>query len=75
MVSSSFATPTSVLRVKPDTATVSRTNDSKRLSKIRYTDTNEIVVLDLTDMKVFEEVMTNGRPVEIMGFAAEEDLV
>ena len=55
-------------------AKVLRNKDGKHLTKLCYTDTNEIVVLDMWDKKVFEEVMTNGRPVKVLGFATEEDL-
>ena len=46
--------------------------DGKQLTKIRFTDTDEIVVVDMWDKDVFREMMTNGRPVEIIGFAYEE---
>lgn len=63
-----------VERVEPKKAKVLTNLNGQKLTKLRYTDTDEIVVLDMHDKKVFEEVMTNGRPVEIMGFATEEDL-
>jgi hypothetical protein len=63
-----------VERVEPKKAKVLTNSNGQKLTKLRYTDTDEIVVLDMHDMKIFEEVMTNGRPVEIMGFATEEDL-
>jgi hypothetical protein len=40
-----------------------------RKTRLRYDDTGEIVVVDLHDMANFEEMMTNGRPVTILGFA------
>lgn len=59
-----------VSRTKVKRALVNK--DGKQLTKIRYTDTDEIVVVDMWDKKVFEEMMTNGRPVEVIGFAYEE---
>ena len=39
-----------------------------KLTRVRYTDTGEVVELDLNDRAVFDEIMTNMRPVEILGF-------
>ena len=69
-----------VSRAKVETAEIPRAKvkralvnkDGKQLTKIRYTDTDEILVLDMWDRNVFAEMMTNGRPVEIIGFAYEE---
>lgn len=40
----------------------------RKLTRLKYTDTGEIVELDLNDRAVFDEIMTNMRPVEILGF-------
>ena len=43
-------------------------DSKKKLTRIRYNDTGEIVEVDLNDMKVFENMMTCNRPVTILGF-------
>lgn len=70
-----------VSRAKVETVEVPRAKvkralvnaDGKQLTRIRYTDTNEVVVVDTWDRKVFEELMTNGRPMEVIGYAYEEE--
>ena len=70
-----------VSRAKVETVEVPRAKvkralvnaDGKQLTKIRYTDTNEVVVVDTWDRKVFGELMTNGRPIEVIGYAYEEE--
>lgn len=70
-----------VSRAKVETVEVPRAKvkrallnaDGKQLTKIRYTDTNEVVVVDTWDRKVFDELMTNGRPIEVIGYAYEEE--
>lgn len=69
-VSRATVNRTKVNRTKVKRALVNK--DGKQLTKIRFTDTDEIVIVDMWDKKVFEEMMTNGRPVEIIGFAYEE---
>lgn len=70
-----------VSRVKVERVEVARAKvkralvnaDGKQLTKIRYTDTNEVVVVDTWDRKVFDELMTNGRPIEVISYAYEEE--